>query len=170
MKNYTFTVLLALLIFSSCSNNGKKATTDEKKEVKKVSTETALVYQTVSTSSAVSWRASHLGGIQPRFGDIKLQNAKFTIDNGLLVNAKVVIDMKTILVKSFPEGDKQIVELTNHLLQPEIFNVEKHPTSTFELTSIKKSEGDFNSEVTGNLTMLEVTKSITFKINMGQND
>ena len=41
-----------------------------------------------------------------------------------------------------------------------------HPTAKFELTNVEKTTGDYNSKITGNLTILEVSKSITFNANI----
>jgi hypothetical protein len=111
----------------------------------------------------VDWRASHLGGVQPRFGSIGIESAVMLVNDGVLSNATIVMNMSALVVESFPEGAEQIGQLTGHLLSADFFNVVEFPTSVFELTNIENNEGDFNSLVTGNLTILDVTNSITFK-------
>ena len=53
-------------------------------------------------------------------------------------------------------------KLTKHLKSPDFFDVEKYPTATFRSTSIKKTPGGF--EMTGDLTLRETTKRITFPV------
>lgn len=50
-------------------------------------------------------------------------------------------------------------KLTEHLLGPDFFDVREHPAAEFKTTSI---EGDGTVTVTGDLTLLGVTKSISF--------
>lgn len=51
--------------------------------------------------------------------------------------------------------------LTGHLKSADFFDVENHPTATFESTSVAANE-DGTYTVTGNLDLHGVTKSITF--------
>jgi len=50
-----------------------------------------------------------------------------------------------------------------HLKSPDFFDVAKHPTITFKSTSVKPA-GNNVYQVTGNLTMRGVTKSITIPV------
>lgn len=50
-----------------------------------------------------------------------------------------------------------------HLEKPEFFNVEKFPTMTFESTQVKM-QGKNKAKVTGNLTLLGVTKPVTLDV------
>ncbi len=50
----------------------------------------------------------------------------------------------------------------NHIKSPDFFDAAKFPTATFKSTSWKKT-GDDTFDVTGDLTLKDVTKSVTFK-------
>jgi polyisoprenoid-binding protein YceI len=50
--------------------------------------------------------------------------------------------------------------LTGHLKNADFFNVEKHPTATFQSSAIEQQSTNWN--ITGELTMHGVTKQITF--------
>ncbi len=78
--------------------------------------------------------------------------------------------MTSFTVENFEADDPQTEKLRTHLQADDFFKVETFPTSTFELTEILKSEGDFNSVIVGNLTILETTKSITFNANVNIDD
>ena len=56
-----------------------------------------------------------------------------------------------------------IGNLTNHLRSADFFDVNEHPTLTFQSTDIR-SEGAGEFQVTGNLTMLGNTNEITFPV------
>ena len=54
-------------------------------------------------------------------------------------------------------------KLTNHLKSPDFFNTEKYPTARFTSTKIRPGgEGVATHTITGELSMLAVTKRITF--------
>lgn len=50
----------------------------------------------------------------------------------------------------------------NHIKSPDFFDAAKFPTATFKSTSWKKT-GDDTFDVTGDLTIKDVTKPVTFK-------
>ena len=153
-------------MFASCTDKGKKAETTDAKEVEVVKSNETTVFKNVKDNSFVSWRSSHLGGVQPRFGKIQLGASSFFVNSGKLSNATINIDMSSLTVENFPEGAEEKGKLTGHLLSADFFNIAKYPTSKFELTNIATTEGEFNSKVTGNLTILDATKSITFNANV----
>lgn len=83
-------------------------------------------------------------------------------------------DYDVTITSSKPDFSDAVVELTakvasidtrveprdNHLKSPDFFNAEKFETMTFKSTSIKKA-GNNKYNLTGNLTMLGVTKPVT---------
>ena len=66
----------------------------------------------------------------------------------------------TVDVSSINTDDKKRDE---HLLSADFFNVEKFPTIEFKSTSIKKA-GDNKYKITGDFTMLGVTKEIVVDV------
>ena len=134
--------------------------------VETVKTETTVEYQTIKEGSYLDWRASHLGGLEARFGKLFAKSASVLVNNGVVTNATIEVDMNSLTVENFGEDAETAAKLSGHLLSPDLFNTEAFPTSKFELTSIAKGTEEFNSSITGNLTILEVTKSITFNANV----
>lgn len=166
MNKIFLSILIIGTFLSSCSSNGKKAETKEAEEVKIVQSDQTVRFQKIEEGSFIKWRATHLGGVQPRYGKVYFKSAEILVNNGQISNASILIDMATLTVESFPEGAEEIAKLTGHLKSADFFKVEKYPYSKFELTGIQKSTGDYNTLVSGNLTILEVTKSISFKANI----
>lgn len=166
MKNLILGLFISVALLTSCKDMGNKAETKAAEAVKEA-VATAMSYTNIAQGSHLEWRAAHLGGVQPRFGKVSLQSADVKVADGKLTNAKVVVDLNTLTVENFDEGSEQQGQLKGHLMNEDFFNVAAYPTSTFELTSINNpGAGEYNSVITGNLTMLDVTKSITFNANV----
>jgi polyisoprenoid-binding protein YceI len=170
MKKTILTLFVIGAILSSCSKNGELAETSQAQEVTTVQNDETKTISSVNAGSSINWRASHLGGAQPRFGQIFVKGAEFLVNNGTLTNAKVDLDMTSFTVDNFPGDEEQTAKLTGHLQSPDFFNTAENPTATFELTNLASIDGHFSSEVTGNLTIMGVTKSISFKANVEVSD
>ncbi len=166
MKNSILIVIIITALLSACSNNGEKVNAQNAKKVNIVKTNETITYNNVNSKSQISWNASHLGGAQPRFGNIAVKSASILINDGQLTNASIAIDMTSFTVESFPKGDENIAKLTGHLQSPDFFNVTNYPTASFELSKLVQTTGDYTSLVTGNLTIMAITKSISFKANV----
>jgi polyisoprenoid-binding protein YceI len=166
MKRVIIASMAIGFILSACNNIGNKAETKEAEKVEIIQTDASETFKTIKEGSFIEWRASHLGGIQPRFGKIFIKDAKLTLSNGTLIGGVSEIEMSSLTVENFPEGAEETGKLAGHLLSADFFDIEHFPTSKFELTSIKASESEMNSEITGNLTILGITKSITFFANV----
>jgi len=169
MKRVILALFAAGALVSSCSNNGNQVEATDAENVEVNKEETTVTYGTVKAESSVAWRASHLGGVQPRFGKIFAKSAELLINDGKVANATIEMDMGSFTVENFEDAESK-AKLEGHLKNDDFFKVEQFPTSKFELTGIKAAEGDFNSEVTGNLTILDATKSISFKANVTVSD
>ncbi len=164
---YSFILLLITgLLITSCGDSGKEAKTGEAQKVEATGSKDDMPYTFLDPSSHIEWSATHLGGVNKRFGKVQLAGAKALANEKSITQAKAVIDLKTLTVESFPEGSEQKGQLTEHLKSDDFFDVAKFPTAEFELTSVAPGEGGFNSNVTGNLTIKGVTKSITFPANI----
>lgn len=70
--------------------------------------------------------------------------------------ASIAVAVKTTALSTF-NADRD-----THLKSPDFFNVEKSPDMAFKSTSCRKV-GDHTYEITGDFTLLGVTKRITFK-------
>ena len=151
-----FTVVLALF---GCTDPGKdKVKATVAAPSKPVETQVApiagaIAYPFTQATSKLSWTGAkitgkHEGGFTT-FGGI----VEFVDNDATRSRVRAEIDMNSL----FSDSEK----LTGHLKSPDFFAVEQFPQSKFTSTAIKLvSEGAY--DVTGDLTMHGVTKSITF--------
>lgn len=79
----------------------------------------------------------------------------FDPDQPEQASAEMTIDVNSLKMDS--------EEWEKHLKAKDFFNVEKFPTMTFKTTKVEKT-GDNTGKITGDLTLLGVTKPVTFDI------
>lgn len=156
-------LVVALVVLGvGCTDPGKdkpKATVstpvakpDEAKKVEPLANATAFPF--TQDGSKVSFVGAKITGKHD--GGFKTFGGIVEVVDGDLSKSRVSteIDMKSV----FTDAEK----LTGHLQSPDFFDVEKFPTAKFVSSAIKKLEGEGKFEVTGELTLHGVTKTITF--------
>lgn len=169
MKKIILSVFVVGALLTSCGDSAVEASDAENVEL--VQGEETMEYSTVKEGSLLKWSATHFGGVGERYGVINITNSSVLVNNGQLSNVNAEIDMNSFTVDSFSEEEAEDAEqLKGHLQGKDFFDIETYPTSTFELTKIESAEGDYNSTLTGNLTIMAETKSITFKANVSVSD
>src|SRR5690606_17156382 len=100
----------------------------------------------------VNFKISHLG-FSWIYGTFKDFEGTFSFDAAKPEESKVNVTLKTASV------DTNHAERDKHLRSDDFLNVAKHPTATFESTSVK-STGDGTADISGNLTLNGVTKPV----------
>lgn len=166
-----FSAVALGLVFASCTDNGTEVEAKDALTIEKTETAESIKLTNIEEGSNIQWFASHLGGIEPRFGKIMLQSADVSVNSGKVESAEVIVEMSTLTVENFKDDAEKTEYLRSHLAGPDFFNAPENPTAKFELATIEAAtEGDFNSVVTGNLTILDSTKSISFKANVNATD
>lgn len=109
--------------------------------------------------SEVEFKVKHMmiSTVKGQFEDFDL-----TVDSSSnsLEGATVKMDIKTASINTKSEQRDQ------HLKGEEFFNAEKYPTISFVSTHITKVEDD-EFEITGDLSVKDLTKAITFTAEFG---
>lgn len=161
--------LPALFLLASCGgqNNESAKTTDEQE----VASQKGEVFNIDTTGTSVSWKATHKGGLAPRWGKISVSGGTLSVDNNLLSGGEFIIDMNSVYVDpaSVTEKDKKSTDLEGHLKSPDFFDAAKMPTSKFVITKVEPFKGeksellpDPNFLISGNLTLKDSTLNVTF--------
>ncbi|MCP5531605.1 MAG: YceI family protein [Akkermansiaceae bacterium] len=153
MKPTHIAILLAPAVLFVACENPADATTDAKvsEAVAKTETSSSGTKYVFTPESEIKFIGSKVTGSHN--GGFKAFTGHFTIADGAPAgnDHKVVIDMSS----TWSDDEK----LTGHLKSADFFDVEKHPESVFDVTSIEK--GDSGYEISGNFTLHGVTKNIT---------
>jgi len=108
--------------------------------------------------SGVGFKISHVGlsWIQGRFNSF---SGDFTLDPDSPANSSFSMSIKTDSIDTNNKGRD------NHLRSPDFFNAKQFPAVSFKSTAIKPIDGGY--EVTGDLSLHGVTKSISFALKGG---
>ena len=118
-----------------------------------VSEGTGGSYQIDTARSSITWKAAkvslaHDGGFRQFDGTV-------TVNGDSVTAARIAINTKSI----YSDNEK----LTGHLMSEDFFQVDKHPTATFEADRFERRDSaGMTHMVTGNLTLLGTTKSVSF--------
>lgn len=166
--NKLFIIFAFSLFLTSCigkhNSNAQKATVtaENTKPTKRTAGDTIKI---LLSKSNIHWKGTKMRGAGKHEGEIKLKSGHFIIKNKQLINGNFVIDMSTIGVTDIPEHEPVPREnLNNHLKSSDFFDVEKFPTSEFQIMKVKQITSD-SLMISGNLTLKDVTKNIEFGAN-----
>ncbi|RZL15509.1 MAG: YceI family protein, partial [Pedobacter sp.] len=160
-----FFALPALFLLAACGGSSKdnaKTTAEQTAATQKGET---LTLDTAGTS--VDWRATHKGGLAPRWGKISVASGTISVDKDSLTGGEFVINLAALKVDpaSVTEKDKKASDLEGHLKSPDFFDVAKYPTAKFVITKVEPFSGaqpsslvtDPNYLISGNLTLKDST-------------
>ena len=162
MKKLLSLSIIALALLFSCKGE-KKEKIVVKEEVKVE--ETIMVNNVDLTTSIMTWKGTKPTGSHD--GIVSFSSGGMIVENGVLKEGEFVIDMSTIKNLDM-EGSDGAGKIEKHLKAADFFDVEMYPTSKFVITSVLDVEG--NTAVTGNLTIKDVTKSITIPATVSTTD
>jgi len=150
-------VLIALVALSTIlvSCNGEKK--EKVAVIEEVKVEEVLAINNVDLASSImTWKGTKPTGAHD--GTIAFKESSLVLDNGKITGGEFIIDMNTIKNLDLA-GSDGAGKIEGHLKAPDFFDIAMYPTSTFVITSV--SDVEEKLAVTGNLTIKDVTKSIT---------
>lgn len=120
-----------------------------------------------TTESTVEWLGKKVTG--QHHGTVKLTKGEFMVDEGKLTGGKFEMDMNSIVDIDLTDSAFN-AKLINHLKSEDFFSAAKFPFSKFEITKVEMlndpNKPGMNNTITGNLTIKDITKSISFPSNV----
>ena len=162
MKNLFIISVIASLVFACNPKSAEEAKTGE---AKKAGASSGAVYELAADGSVVHWRGTKPGGEHD--GVVDVTEGKVMVDNGTITGGSFTIDLNSIENHDL-EGDMN-ARLVGHLKSEDFFHTEEYPNAVFQIVSVEAKEAMApeggvkpTHEITGNLAMRGVTKSITF--------
>jgi polyisoprenoid-binding protein YceI len=152
-------VFVSAIIVSCGGPQGEKAATGEAQEVTVKNGDVTLAVD--QSASGVEWIGTKPTG--QHNGTVNISNGELMLKDGEVVGGKFTIDLNSIVVLDLTDQEMN-AKLLGHLKSADFFEVETYPTAVFEITSVSALSGnpEASHNITGNLTMKDVTKSVTF--------
>lgn len=161
----------AFIIASSvaCKDNANTVDATSEKEAAAASNE-AVAYTVDTDLSSIAWVGSK--PTEDHTGNISLQSGTVMVKGETVESGTFIIDMTSIEVTDL-EGEsaaklKAHLEGTVPAVQTDFFNTPKYPTASFTVTGL--STKDDKTMLSGNLTLKDVTKNVTFPVNVSYDD
>lgn len=119
-------------------------------------------YEFDKSHTNIVFFVSHLG-FSNMVGTFTDYDGTFTFDPKKAETSSIDVKIKPAGVRTSSTG------LDEHLQKPDYFNAAQFPEITFKSTAIKTT-GEKTGEVTGNLTMLGVTKPVVLNVTFNKID
>lgn len=120
----------------------------------------AGAYALDKAHAKIIWSTSHFG-FSTYYGEFTDFDAKLSLDPANPANSKLAVTVDTASVNGHNEA------LETHLKSADFFDVAKHPTATFVSTRVTPT-GATTADVTGNFTLLGVTRPLTLKVSFNK--
>lgn len=152
MKKIILSLVVVASVLTACKSE-KKEKVETKEEV--IIEKTADLNNVDLGASVITWKGTKPTGAHE--GTIMLKDASLVVEEGKLKGGEFVVDMSSM--KNTDLDAEGGAKLVGHLTSADFFDVPTYPTSKFVITSVEEKEDKLH--VTGNLTVKDVTKSIT---------
>jgi polyisoprenoid-binding protein YceI len=124
--------------------------------------EAADTYKLDPVHSNIIFATDHMG-FAKMVGQFQEFEGSFTFDGNSVEGVTVEVAVKTASIDTDHEARDK------HLSSPDFFNVQEFPEMTFKSTGVEPT-GDKAAKLTGDLTLLGVTKPITLEVTFNKAD
>jgi polyisoprenoid-binding protein YceI len=163
-----------LTAFASCDNapKGDNATITEEQ---KAAESSGQAYAVDTADSRIKFTGYGVGKKHP--GKFRIQSGSVSLANNQITGGEFVIDIQSMEMEE--KGDMFENKLRPHLLSGDFFDAEKFGTAKFEITGVepyKPNDKDTsvvdgaNFNISGNLTIKDQTRNITFPAKVDLDD
>jgi polyisoprenoid-binding protein YceI len=116
-------------------------------------------YKVDAAKSVLNWEGKKVTG--QHNGTVLLKDGMLTVEGGKLTGGMFTIDMASMT--DLDLTDKGYNEkLMGHLKSPDFFDVAKHPTAVFKITSVKPGAAANQYTIAGSMTIKGITNAVSF--------
>jgi polyisoprenoid-binding protein YceI len=149
-------------IYSCGGPSGDKVQSGEAQDAAAGSGE---AYTVDVASSVIEWQGAKVA--YGHNGTIGLSSGSLMVNGDQITGGEFTIDMNSIVCLDIEDPEKN-AQFVGHMKSADFFETETYPTAKFVVTSAQKGEGNMQ-QITGNLTMKDATRSITFNTELSLN-
>ena len=164
MKKILLILCLTIPLMAQSTNNREtlKSIGQQKQVERKANVAPTIILN--RKTSSLEWK----GGLKVinnnHSGNLKLKSGNIYLNEGNKISGNIVINMMSITNIDLPDSKKEY--LIGHLRSQDFFDVERFPKASFKINSSKilekQSDGKYNMEISGDLTIKSITKPIIF--------
>jgi polyisoprenoid-binding protein YceI len=162
MKKILLILCLTIPLMAQSTNNREtlKSIGQQKQVERKANVAPTIILN--RKTSSLEWK----GGLKVinnnHSGNLKLKSGNIYLNEGNKISGNIVINMMSITNIDLPDSKKEY--LIGHLRSQDFFDVERFPKASFKINSSKilekQSDGKYNMEISGDLTIKSITKPI----------
>ena len=157
MKKILVLTLTASL-FMACSSPSASTVAGEANEAA-AAAESNTEYAVNTAESSVEWAGTKPTG-DVHTGTVAITEGILATAEGTIAAGNFILDMTQMSVTDEGMDEETKAKLLGHLTNSDFFEVEKFPTASFSVT------GSTTDSLSGNLTIKDITKSITVPYTM----
>lgn len=166
-RNLFLIATLAIFMLTSCSTETEKTTVETTEAKQEASTEDlSLVPVAINAEeSTITWNGYKSILDTEHEGTIDITDGILSLSNGEIAGGSFTLDMTSINLNDLDGRSKSGLE--NHLNSAEFFDTTNFTEAEFTITQATPiQEESYTHEISGNLTLKDTTKNITFKSNI----
>lgn len=174
MKHILKSIIVLSLVSTAACNDAPKADEAQTAEAQQVQeAPTGTDFAVDNQKSTLSWIGTKPVGKHD--GIFPISTGTLSVADNNITGGRFDIDMANLKVLDGGEGNEK---LQGHLKSGDFFDVTKYPNAKFEITSVAAGVAtdpkdlvmkDATHTVTGNLTLKDSTKSVTFPAKVSMN-
>lgn len=175
MKRLLLSISAVSLLFASCQN-APEADEAKVSDAQEVQAAAGAEYKVDVAQSKIEWIGTKPVG--RHHGTLMLKEGSLTVADNAVKGGTFVVDITSL--KPDDQDSTGNAKLGGHLLSGDFFDAQKYPTATFAITEVKAGVDaaaakdlvlkDATHTITGNLTLKDVTKSISFPARVNMTD
>lgn len=176
MKRSFLLFAIGAVVFASCQGDPKADEAKTSEAVAVTTPATGNVYNADLSQSTLEWTGTKPTG--QHSGIQNLKSGTINAEGGNITGGMFEIDMSSMKITD--KDTNGAANLAGHLSSGDFFDVAKYPTSKFEITSVTAGVDsaagkelimkDATHTITGNLTLKDQTKSVSFPAKVTMSD
>ena len=116
--------------------------------------------------SEINWIGRKVTGAHN--GTIAIKSGELVLSNNKLTGGKFTIDTTSIIILDVTDEGTN-AQFAGHLASDDFFSSEKHPEAFFTITAVEAIDNS-NYNITGNLTIKDITNEVSFVAKVDLND